>query len=61
MIAEIAMPIGSAWLIYSEPKNPTSRILAAIIFYIWHRDGGFFAWRPKNAKKFLENAKKSGL
>lgn len=61
MISDLVIIAAATFLIYIQPKNPLSYILAGLAFWTWHKQGRFFAWTPKNMKAFLANAKKLGL
>lgn len=36
-------------------------LVAGLGLWSWNKTGIFFAWKPKNIKQFLANAKKMGL
>jgi len=61
MVGDVMILAAASFIIYAGWESPLSWILVVAAFSVWHEQGGFFAWRPKEIKVFLANAKKAGL
>lgn len=61
MLGDIVLIVAGSWILYSEWRSLSTWILVGSGFLVWHKQGGFMAWNPKNIRAFLENAKRTGL
>ncbi len=63
MLADLLILTAEIVVIYSAIKYHSIFfiLVAAAGIWAWHHTGIFYAWRPKNIRNFLANAKKFGL
>jgi hypothetical protein len=61
MIGDLMIIAACTFCIYFNWWNPVAYVAAGVGYCSWKRSGGFVAWKPRMVKKFLKNAKKSGL
>ena len=61
MVGDVLLFLAIIVLMYFEPTNPLTWIMAFLGIRAWHQQGGFMAWRQDSRRVFMENAKKLGL
>ena len=61
MLGDIILIGAGSWLLYNDWRSPGTWLLVGCGFLVWHSQGGFIAWNPKNIQQFLTNAKRAGL
>jgi len=58
MLGDIFIFVAGGYCLWTEPGTIP---IVAFALYVWWKQGGFFAWKPSNIRKFLDNAKRAGL
>ena len=61
MLTDILIMGCACYIIWSGPTGFLNWALVIFTLYTWKENGGLMAWRPKNIRKFMENARKQGL
>ena len=61
MFGDVALILVAVFILVSVEFHPISVLIAIALGKAWYDAGGLIAWRPKNIRQFLANAKKYGL
>jgi len=61
MFGDLMLFAAACYLLYIQPLNPLVWVLILAVYRVWKSQGGFIAWKPKQIKDFLKNARACGL
>ena len=61
MLSDIVIMFMCAYVLYFMNFNVLSLVLVALTLWVYKEQEGFMAWKPKNIKAFMKNAKTLGL